>query len=55
MNHTQRAHDVYTTSMQRHDVASTLRRHCIDVMCLLGMCFIVLHKSNLSEGVSKNT
>ena len=23
--------------MQRHDVASTLRRRCIDVMCLLGM------------------
>ena len=27
-------HDIYKTSS--HDVASTLRRRCIDVMCLLG-------------------
>ena len=31
----QRAHDVYTTSTQRHDIASTLRRRCINVMCPL--------------------
>ena len=29
-------YNVVSTSMQRHDVASTLRRRCIDVMCLLG-------------------
>ena len=29
-------HDVYTTSPQRQDVASTLRRRCINVMCQLG-------------------
>ena len=28
--------NVGSTSMQRHDVASTLRRRCIHVMCLLG-------------------
>ena len=36
---TQRTHDVYTTSLQRRcnvDVASTLRRRCINVMCPLG-------------------
>ena len=33
---TWRLYNVVSTSMQRHDVASTLRRHCIDVMCLLG-------------------
>ena len=32
----QQTHDVYTTSPQRHDVASTLRRRCINVMCPLG-------------------
>ena len=26
----------HLTSMQRHDLASTLRQYCIDVMCLLG-------------------
>ena len=33
---TRRLNNVVSTSMQRHDVASTLRRRCIDVMCLLG-------------------
>ena len=33
----QRAHDVNITSPQRHDVASTLRRRCIYVMCLPGL------------------
>ena len=33
---TWRLHNVVSTSMQRHDFASTLRRRCIDVMCLLG-------------------
>ena len=28
--------NVGSTSMQRHDVASTLMRRCINVMCLLG-------------------
>ena len=28
--------NVGSTSMQRHDVASTLRRRCINVVCLLG-------------------
>ena len=35
-----RLYNVGSTSMQRHDVASTLRRRCINVMCLLG--FLVL-------------
>ena len=37
--YSQRSHlyNVISTSMQRHDVASTLRRRCIDVMCLLGL------------------
>ena len=33
---TWRLYNVGSTSMQRHDVASTLRRHCINVMCPLG-------------------
>ena len=33
---TWRLYNVGSTSMQRHDVASTLRRRCINVMCLLG-------------------
>ena len=33
---TRRIYNVVSTSMQRHDVASTLRRCCINVMCLLG-------------------
>ena len=33
---TRRLYNVISTSMQRHDVASTLRRRCIDVMCPLG-------------------
>ena len=33
---TWRLYNVVSTSMQRHDVASTLRRRCIDVLCLLG-------------------
>ena len=33
---TWRLYNVGLTSMQRHDVASTLRRRCINVMCLLG-------------------
>ena len=45
MSTSQREHDFYTTSyqplMQRHDVASTLRRRCINAMCPLvcnGLC-----------------
>ena len=34
---TWRKYNVGSTSMQRHDVASTLRRRCINVMCLLGL------------------
>ena len=33
---TLRLYNVASTSMQRHDVASTLRRRCINVMCPLG-------------------
>ena len=33
---TWRLYNVGSTSMQRHDVASTLRRRCIKVMCPLG-------------------
>ena len=33
---TWRLYNVVSTSMQRHDVAWTLRRRCIDVMCPLG-------------------
>ena len=33
---TWRLYNVGSTSMQRHDVASTLRRHCINVICPLG-------------------
>ena len=33
---TWRKYNVASTSMQRHDVASTLRRRCIYVMCLPG-------------------
>ena len=35
---TQIWNNVVWTSMQRHDVASTLMRHCINVMCSLGPC-----------------
>ena len=39
---TWRLYNVASTSMQRHDVASMLRRRCIDVMCPLGfVCFHV--------------
>ena len=46
---TWRLYNVGSTSMQRHDVASTLRRRCINVLCLLGeqrpmafaVCFLV--------------
>ena len=31
---TWRLYNVVSTSMQRHDVASTLRRRCIDVICM---------------------
>ena len=51
---TWRLYNVASTSMQRHDVASTLRRRCINVMCTLGVyCprldklgrfFAILHK-----------
>ena len=47
--------------MQRHDVASTLRRRCIDVMCLLGFsCYCskpetiwVVHCEKGSSGICK--
>ena len=38
---TWRLYNVGSTSMQRHDVASTLRRRCINVMCLLGLLLSV--------------
>ena len=37
---TWRLYNVASTSMQRHDVASTFRRRCINVMCPLGCCLI---------------
>ena len=40
-NFTWRLYNVVSTSMQRHDVASTLRRRYIYVMCLL-RCFVSL-------------
>ena len=36
---TWRKYNVASTSMQRHDIASTLRRCCIYVMCLPGYIF----------------
>ena len=38
----QQAHDVNTTSPQRHDVASTLNRRCINVMCPPGQVLSTL-------------
>ena len=38
---TWRLYNVGSKSMQRHDVASTLRRRCINVMCLLGKLYWV--------------
>ena len=35
-------YNVVSTSMQRHDVASTLRRRCRDVMCPLGCMLYTL-------------
>ena len=43
-------YNVGPTSMQRHDVASTLRRCCINVMCLLGRIYIIQHMRNVSSG-----
>ena len=37
---TWRLYNVGSTSMQRHDVASTLRRRCIYVMCPLGKYYV---------------
>ena len=34
--YTQQSYDIETTSMHRHDVASTLIEHCFNVVCLLG-------------------
>ena len=55
-------YNVGSTSMQRHDVASTLRRRCINVMCplemiypkqmhevLLFVCFKTAYETNLSS------
>ena len=39
----QQTHDVSTTSPQRHDVASTLSRRCIHVMCPLGVFYTHWH------------
>ena len=44
---TWRLHNIVSTSMQRHDVASTLRRRCIDVMCLLGKRYSKYGNRNL--------
>ena len=38
---TWRLYNVGSTSMQRHDIASTLRWRCINVMCPLGRLFMV--------------
>ena len=32
-----------STSMRRHDVASTLIRRCLKVLCLLGMGYFIQH------------
>ena len=40
---TWRLYNVASTSMQRHDVASTLRRRCLNVMCPLGMKIMIRH------------
>ena len=41
--------NVASMSMRRHDVASTLRRRCFDIMCLLGMAQkCVIHRSFIS-------
>ena len=37
-------YNVGSTSMQRHDVASTFRRRCINVMCPLG--FVTVYNNN---------
>ena len=39
-------YNVGSTSLQRHDVASKLRRRCINVMCLLGICYSVISHNN---------
>ena len=36
---TRRLYNVGSTSMQRHDVASTLKRRCIYVICPLGLLY----------------
>ena len=41
---TRRLYNVASTSMQRHDVASTLRRRCVNVVCLLGIFTYVLEQ-----------
>ena len=55
------SYNVASTSMQRHDVASTFKRRCINVICPLGcdVCFVIcpsfwfLGKAVLSEcGIS---
>ena len=38
---TWRLHNVASTSMERHDVASRLRRRCINVMCPLGLFYSI--------------
>ena len=45
---TWRLYNVVSTSMQRHDVASTLYRRCIDVMCLLDTFFLKPFRSHLA-------
>ena len=41
--------------MQRHDVASTLRRRCIDVMCLLGEPYQVLKIKGKNKQIQLNS
>ena len=48
-------YNVGSTSMQRHDVASTLSRGCINVMCLLGKCSVPrthINKQDYSRGLT---
>ena len=49
---TWRLYNVASTSMQRHDVASTLRRRCINVMCPLGMPSALFYINSRDRSIS---
>ena len=46
---TWRLYNVGSTSMQRHDVASTLRQLCINIMCLLDRQWQTVHRPQNKE------